>query len=242
MTLIIGVDCATEASRVGLARAHSDDAGLRIEDVSLGTEPVAQTLVDWCHGHDRALLALDAPLGWPRELGRTLAGHRAGDAIAPDPEHLFNRHTDRVIRREVGKKPLEVGADRIARTAVATLRLLDEIGRALGGPVPLAWDPAFDARVAAIEVYPAATMLARGIRPVGYKKPPDRSRRAAMLDELAAWISWTPRTEAVMLDSADALDAAVCVLAGWDFLSGRAAGPEDHALAEVEGWIWAARS
>jgi hypothetical protein len=40
--------------------------------------------------------------------------------------------------------------------------------------------------------------------------------------------------------SADLVDAAVCVLAGADFLSGRAMGPADRTLAEREGWIWTA--
>jgi len=40
--------------------------------------------------------------------------------------------------------------------------------------------------------------------------------------------------------SADLIDAAVCVLAGDDFIAGRAMNPEDHSLAEREGWIWTA--
>jgi hypothetical protein len=37
--------------------------------------------------------------------------------------------------------------------------------------------------------------------------------------------------------SADLVDAAVCLLAGDDFISGRAMNPEDRGLAEREGWI-----
>jgi hypothetical protein len=40
-----------------------------------------------------------------------------------------------------------------------------------------------------------------------------------------------------LTQSADLVDAAVCVLAGADFLSGRAMNPEDRTLAEREGWI-----
>lgn len=35
----------------------------------------------------------------------------------------------------------------------------------------------------------------------------------------------------------DLLDAAVCVLAVQDFLTGRAVPPPDRCLAEREGWI-----
>jgi hypothetical protein len=40
---------------------------------------------------------------------------------------------------------------------------------------------------------------------------------------------------------ADVLDALVCVLAGADFLAGRAMPPEDEQLAQKEGWIWVRR-
>ena len=41
--------------------------------------------------------------------------------------------------------------------------------------------------------------------------------------------------------SSDLVDAAVCVLAGDDFIASRAMSPEDRSLAEREGWIWTAR-
>jgi hypothetical protein len=41
--------------------------------------------------------------------------------------------------------------------------------------------------------------------------------------------------------NADLLDAAVCVLAARDFITGRAAPPPDRCLAEHEGWIWTAK-
>ena len=37
---------------------------------------------------------------------------------------------------------------------------------------------------------------------------------------------------------ADALDAAVCVLAGRDFIRGHALSPPDLDEAKREGWIW----
>jgi hypothetical protein len=53
---------------------------------------------------------------------------------------------------------------------------------------------------------------------------------------------WTSCASVVDLtQSADLLDAAVCVLAGSDFMQGRAMSPEDRPLAEREGWIWTSR-
>jgi len=43
-----------------------------------------------------------------------------------------------------------------------------------------------------------------------------------------------------LTQSADLVDAAVCVLAGDDFIGGRAMNLGDRSLAEREGWIWTA--
>jgi hypothetical protein len=51
-------------------------------------------------------------------------------------------------------------------------------------------------------------------------------------------VAGLPLDVSSMQASADALDAAVCVLAAADFLRGEAMPPEDQALAEREGWIW----
>lgn len=115
-------------------------------------------------GRSSVLLALDAPLGWPEELGRSLLQHRAGDPIESEPNRLFKRKTDAEIFRRLHKRPLEVGANLIARTAHAALGLLNNVRRLTGHDIPLAWDPTNLGRIAAIEVYPAATLLARGFK------------------------------------------------------------------------------
>ena len=106
-------------------------------------------------------------------------------------------------------------------------------------PIPLAWTPADVLPVAAIEVYPAATLVAHRMRSNGYKKRDQTEERreivAALLTKLKIADSVVDLTQ-----SADLVDAAVCVLAGADFLSGRAMAPEDRTLAEREGWIWTA--
>ena len=43
-----------------------------------------------------------------------------------------------VVRDRIGKQSLDVGADRIARTAHAALQLLHELRGRLGKPIPLA--------------------------------------------------------------------------------------------------------
>ncbi|MGH9459750.1 MAG: DUF429 domain-containing protein [Vicinamibacteria bacterium] len=141
------------------------------------------------------------------------------------------------IQRTLGKTPLDVGADRIARTAHAALRLLGEIRKELALPIPLAWSLPPQG-VAAIEVYPAATLLAHAVRASGYKRSTQVEARQEILAALARTMAI--RAQASLLEtSADALDAVVCLLAAKDFLDGRAVGPTGRELAEIEGWIWA---
>lgn len=45
----------------------------------------------------------------------------------------------------------------------------------------------------------------------------------------------------ILLSDDNALDSAICVLAGQDFLLGHCADPTDPALAKKEGWIWVRR-
>jgi hypothetical protein len=66
--------------------------------------------------------AIDAPLGWPKPLAETLIDHRAGMPIETPANAMFRRTTDLFIQRKLKKTPLDVGADRIARTATQRWR------------------------------------------------------------------------------------------------------------------------
>lgn len=240
MRRIIGVDCATVESKIGIALGTFGDGDLTICEVRTGgTErPVDASLKRWIEDAEGSvLLAFDAPLGWPTSLGSTLAEHRAGMPVAVESNVLFRRATDRFIHDNLGKKPLDVGADRIARTAHAALQLLEALRRKLSEPIPLAWSPTNRARVTAIEVYPAATLIAHGFRSTGYKKPTERAARQEIITSMRT-VAQVRGGQAEMEGSADALDAAVCLVAAADFLSGRALSPPDQLLAEREGWIW----
>ena len=151
-------------------------------------------------------------------------------------DDMFRRDTDRFVQERFGQRPLDVGADRIARTAHAALTLLDRVRDATRQPIPLLWDSTRPFGVGAIEVYPAATLRARGIRFKGYKKPGQLGER----NEIIAALSYRMQLAKVsdLRAEADMLDAAICVLAGADYLKGFALSPPDLASAQVEGWIW----
>jgi hypothetical protein len=239
---VVGVDCATNESRVGIALGAWEEGSVRLREVALcGRErSAAVSISDWLRGvRGPGLLALDAPLGWPSPLSETLVRHRAGEKLAAEPNEMFRRLTDRFIQETVGKTPLDVGADRIARTAHAALGLLDEVRRRLETPVPLAWSPESIVELAAIEVYPAATLIAHGFRSKGYKAPAQISERREIVAGLEATITFQGDSP-LLEQSADALDAVVCLLAAKDFLDGRAMPPPNRERAEREGWIWTA--
>jgi predicted RNase H-like nuclease len=240
VTWIVGIDCATVEAKIGLALGRLDGSDLEIQDATrcARERSAVSVITDWLpEKAERTLLAVDAPLGWPKSLGESLQRHSAGKGIDAPANSLFRRTTDSFIHRELKKTPLDVGADRIARTAYSALRMLSDLRAILKTPIPLAWTPTVGPGVSAIEVYPAATLVAHGIRSKGYKKPAQSAERYEILNALKGLLR-IRESVTDLSESADLIDAAVCVLAGCDFLQGRAMNPEDRGLAEREGWIW----
>lgn len=230
MPHLLGIDCATQPAKVGLAWAELSGHRVRVLHCRTAsrTQSPAELAGAWLREAEGAVIALDAPLGWPLALGRVLPGHRAGQPMAASSNDLFRRATDLDIRGRFGKRPLEVGANFISRTAVAALELLDSLRQLTGEPIPLALSASSTGRFTAIEVYPAATRLAHGA--------PDRGGGLEGLEHLLD-LSHVDRTA---LNSPDAIDAIVCALAAADFALGRAKPPSDPMLARLEGWIWTA--
>jgi hypothetical protein len=126
ITTLIGIDCATQAKNIGLACGSFENGKAQINEVTIGSNDIdlVDTIVEWTKRCEFTLIALDAPLGWPITLGQELCNHMAGKPIQTEPNNLFRRKTDQVVKREIGKLPLDVGADRIARTAHAALSFL----------------------------------------------------------------------------------------------------------------------
>ncbi len=230
---IIGIDCATKQSKIGLALSSFKSGKATVQDVKAGSDikPALAIVQDWLTETQPTLLAIDAPLGWPIELGRTLHSHKAGEWIDVDRDILFSRYTDREVYRRLNKKPLEVGANLIARTAHAALQLLGELRKETKLAIPLAWAPSYVTETCAIEVYPAATLKTMGIE--------YRSRLSAIRDDDCLSIDVAEEN----LKNEHVIDAVVCVLAAVDFLIGKCELPNrsEKELVEKEGWIWVRR-
>ena len=263
-TLVIGIDCATKANKVGIAMGYWDGHRLVVTEARRGDAlpDWHVTVAEWIKEASDVLIALDAPLGWPRAMGSALVSHSAGKAISVDANCLFMRETDRIVEMNLHKivkdkagnwvrrqalKPLDVGANLIARTAHSALESLDRIAGLVGaGQIPLAKHPGQVRSRRAIEVYPAATLSAHGMPCEQYKKDGQGNR-----SDVVAWVcdkveikesAEGERIKRAICDGDHVLDAAICLVAATDFLTGNVIPqePDSEKLAEKEGWIWVA--
>jgi len=241
---LVGIDCATKPCDVGIALADLAEMGdpVQIREVHAGISDPWGRVADWLSdlAGRNVLVALDAPLGWPIGLGEALREHSAGKPVGKCPNDLFRRLTDRCIRDRLGKQSLDVGADRIARTAHAALKELEALRGRIRNAIPLAWRHDNLGGVHAIEVYPAATLKSHCLRCHGYKdkKNPDHKRARKEIANNLPGVCLAGDCQDTAIDNADGLDAVVCVLAAADFVRGDASPPPDICVARREGWIW----
>ena len=238
---LIGIDCATQPKKTGLALGVWDGTAVSVQKAIVGqnNESIAVTIHSWLPKNTAVLLAIDAPLGWPAPLGQALAHHHAGELLRLPANQLFRRETDRFVQQTFGKTPLDVGADRIARTAHTALRILQELRTSTQLTIPLAWEPNTTSSVRALEVYPAATLtvLLQKQRVPPYKGKNGANGRKFILTHLQNHLH-LPETRSIIERNDDVLDAVICLLCAADFLQGRTIPPQNKELAEKEGWIW----
>lgn len=237
--LIIGLDAASDWKNFGYALGQYVEGQVRISKaglINMPNEPNALTaiLAPELRKASTALIAIDAPLGWPAALAEELYAHQAGEPFRSDKNGMFRRATDCHIKKLLKKTPLEVGADKIARAAHTALATLSCLRTEVGRPIPLAWDVKFQG-IAAIEVYPAGTLRARGLPDSKYKKPTELKVRKEIARQLEGEIAGITKYAD---GSDDVFDACVCLAAAKDFLEGLTVPPVDLLQAKREGWIW----
>lgn len=239
--IIIGIDCATKEVNTGLALGSVQDERISIIEVTTGSKGKTSVdiILNWLSNNQPALLAFDAPLGWPIGLSRQLINHVAGQSLRTDPEFLFSRETDRVVRNTLNKKPLEVGANYIARTAHSALKLLNDLREKTGLKIPLAWEMGKIKDTCAIEVYPASTLKARKFKDPSKGDKYAGNKRSELLKQLNVDIGLKSIRE-IIAGNSDAFDAVICLLAASDFLLGKCISIPADEIEQVkkEGWIW----
>jgi hypothetical protein len=236
---LIGIDCAVDPANTGLCMAEYADGLLIVQEALSGArrEP-AEIAAGWV-GKGPFLVGLDAPLGWPVSLGDSLVEHRAGDPLGLSANRLFRRFTDDYTAKSIGKRPMDVGADRIARTAHAALSFLADFRRLSGLPLSLGWKPGEPPAGEVLETYPAAWLTVAGLPSRAYKRRDQRSVRETILDGLPDWVELESGRESFLAD-ADILDALLCIMVCVAYLQGKVAPPpaEREGLVRREGWIW----
>jgi hypothetical protein len=236
---LIGLDAASDFTNFGYAVGSYEDGRILVKQAGLVKSrevpdalvsviaPVLREVTD-------VLIAIDAPLGWPSALSAELHNHKAGGSFTSAKDMMFHRSTDNYVQAVIGKKPLEVGADKIARAAHTALSALKCLRIMSGKSIPLAWSNDISG-VAVIEVYPAGTLKARGLPDTQYKKPEQLDIRQRIADGLAGEFDGLQK---YVIGPDDVFDACLCLVAAKDFLDGYTAPPFDLPLAQREGWIW----
>lgn len=243
-TTLIGLDAASQRDKFGFAIAtyraplvQIEEAGCLAQGKPKGDQlSRIASVIGAGLEYGRVLIAIDAPLGWPRSLGQVVDSHRAGEATGMGKNEMFGRRTDQLVKAQGKPHPLEVGADKIARATHEALTVLSLLRQESGLALPLVWSAGFNG-AGVIEVYPAASLRAHGLAFTGYKKPEHKSVREAIAARLE------PRMPALIdhcAGDSNAFDACLCLLAAADFIEGTSVGPpaEHEDEARKEGWIW----
>ncbi len=70
MKALIGIDCATQPSKTGLALGIIEGGKIRIKECCVGSKknPPSEIVAAWIQHYDTYIIALDAPLGWAQAL------------------------------------------------------------------------------------------------------------------------------------------------------------------------------
>jgi len=192
---------------------------------------------------ERAVIGIDAPLGWPREFVQHVVRPPAGEqAYLPSGpgeinNHLAYRLCDRVVHEWCGKKPMSASFDRLgnnATKAIAGVQLLGENDGALLSP-----QQGMISRVVATEAYPALWKdgakkegqpieVAAGALSGCELPEPGSDECDAVLAALSA---------ACYDDLTQRHDRGLPVLClPWDYLGSEQAHLGDEALIADEGW------
>jgi hypothetical protein len=139
---------------------------------------------------------------------------------------------------------LDVGADRIARTALSALSINNELGALTNSKIRLAWNPKLMHGIYSIEVYPAGTL--RSYERIGYvtaSKDSVANKRKLISKMISKGKIIFEADTRNAISNEHVMDSVLCTVAATDFLEGHAITPastKDKAFARKEGWIWVA--
>jgi hypothetical protein len=187
-------------------------------------------------------VAIDAPLGWPVDFIRALAGSGRWPSLDADRSGLERRATDHWVHDVAMKQPLSVTTDRIAYAAMRAAGLLSHCAANGGAVIDVSGVTGL-----VCETYPDPAMRRLGLWPPdagpreSYKDAAVTLRAAIVdrLQEAAPWLLLSPRQRDACIESDDCLDALVCALVARAAANGLTDEPpaEFVGKARSEGWI-----
>lgn len=235
--LTVGVDLAAEAAATAIAIVRWSPGRAVVTSVQVGANDEA--IIDAIGGS--AKVGIDCPLGWPNPFVDFITAHRYGhvDALGDQPglerrRPLAYRTTDIATAKLVGRWPLSVSSDRIARTAMRAAVLLAKLA---------AQDRPVDRSGAGVvvEVYPAASLRVWGLTHRDRRRKTDVNRLSATVDRLTTAAPWLDLCSFGPLCRAsdhalDSVLAALTARAAFLELTNRPT-VEQLPVAQTEGWI-----
>ncbi|WP_046226982.1 DUF429 domain-containing protein [Paenibacillus dauci] len=243
--IIIGIDCATEHKNTGICvYDYNNKKFIAYKAASTTMDTINSILKD--HSKENFLLCWDTPLGWPIDFSSSLVNHLAGQYLRSAPLNFFNRSTDLFCHSLLGKKPLEITTNRIARTTHKTLGIINELQMKYP-KMKLLWDPKEEFEIGYIEVYPVTWLLSESIVPNKTKQydsykgteQKNQRRRLDIIKELRKRGMKFNGMYKRMIKEEHFFDACLCCLGGKDFLDDRTIRPINNISSiQKEGWIW----
>ncbi len=236
METFVGVDFAAKAKDTWEAVGTETSKG-RLKITEIRGNISDEDLVEIA-GAGHQVIAIDAPFGWPDGFVSFVETYHMGRTPAPVQQVAFRfRTTDKGVHDRFHKWPLSVSTDRLG---IVAHRLISLLSRLTDCDIPPFWKNGRTTTI--IEVYPAATLLARGLSPKGYKA--EAKVRRCLLRELdAAGLEIPLDLAERCIATDDALDAAVCAWTSYLYYLGETVGPPaGDMLVRHEGWIFAPES
>jgi hypothetical protein len=233
---IIGIDSAVQDKNIGMVLCEYVNRQIHIKDKWDKSNTFEYQIEKWID-KNKTILAFDSPLGWPKAFSEQLNNHHAGMTLGNDDKLFFKRQTDIDIALRFGKIPLEVSADRIARTAFHTLRRLGNLKTINSRKIEIIWNTTDYFDIGYIEVYPASTLLANKLSIRGYKQSEEQRKR--IFEDLAKQYTIINEEVTSLFSIEHDFDAFICCLAGVDFLENRCKRYKElNDVIRKEGWIW----
>jgi Protein of unknown function (DUF429) len=232
----LGIDLSANPKLTAACLISWERGRGEVEELAIGGERKGGLkdgdLLDLAQRSDK--VAIDSPFGWPAEFVLAVSEWAQPGGTWPTVEKakLRYRATDRFVAART-RRPLSVSSERIASTAWRCARLLSALEDRTGEPM----DRAGGGR--AVEVYPAASLVAWGLNANRYKGKEHEAAREELLrkfSELLADVApVSDATTSACAGSDDALDAVVASLT-----AGAAALPSRFLRRPKSSGSWAA--